>query len=101
MRPLTQFEQPTPKLTTRRPPKEDGNEGDPNDRIRMTVDFPPTTSKRLKTLKDILEAPSHLDVLRRALALYEAMQSSYPQPAAEPRQGLVSTSRRETCPPHR
>jgi hypothetical protein len=54
-----------------RPPKEDGNEGDTNDRIRMTVDFPPTTSKRLKDLKDILEAPSHIDVLRRALAFYE------------------------------
>jgi hypothetical protein len=36
-----------------------------------TVDFPPTTSKRLKDLKDILEAPSHIDVLRRALAFYE------------------------------
>ena len=41
------------------------------DRIRMTVDFPPTTSERLEWLKEELEASSYIDVLRRALGFYE------------------------------
>jgi hypothetical protein len=41
------------------------------ERIRMTVDFPPAATRRLKYLKDKLEAPSYIDVLRNALKLYE------------------------------
>ena len=38
----------------------------------MTVDFPPETSKRLDWLKEQLEAPSRMEVLRNSLKLLEA-----------------------------
>ena len=40
--------------------------------LRITVDFPPQSSERLRRLKEELESPSYVDVLRRALLIYDA-----------------------------
>ncbi len=48
-----------------------GADTNEDERLRMTVDFPPATTRRLRMLKEKLEAPSYVDVLRTALRLLE------------------------------
>lgn len=42
---------------------------------RLNLDLPPTAMKQLEGIRDRIEAPSFTEVIRRALAVYDALTS--------------------------